>query len=76
VTATQEANNDRVIDNLVNHDKPSLIPQYNEELVKVDGVARYKVSPDDWLHKSIIDQLTPTQEPHAFISIAKLGRFL
>jgi hypothetical protein len=44
-------------------------------VIKLDGIARYKISPDDWLHKSIIDQLTPRQEPHAFIPIPSLRRF-
>ena len=45
-------------------------------IIKMDGVARYKISPEDWLKRGILDQLTPTQEPHSFIPIAKLGRFL
>jgi hypothetical protein len=38
-------------------------------IVTVDGIAKYKVSPDDWLTKSVIDQLTPTQEPDAFLPL-------
>jgi len=44
-------------------------------IIKLDGVARYKISPDDWMKHGIVDQLTPTQEPHSFIPIAKLRRF-
>jgi len=44
-------------------------------IIKIDGFARYKISPDNWLKKGIVDQLVPNQEPHAFIPIAKLRRF-
>jgi hypothetical protein len=44
-------------------------------IIKLDGIARYKISPNDWLLKGIIDQLTPHQEPHAFIPISKFRRF-
>jgi len=44
-------------------------------IIKIDGIAMYKISPDDWLKKGIVDQLVPNQEPHAFIPIAKLRRF-
>jgi len=45
-------------------------------IIKIDGIARYKISPDDWLKKGILDQLTPKQEPHSFIPISRLRKFL
>jgi hypothetical protein len=44
-------------------------------IIKLDGIARYKISPDDWLKRGILDQLTPTQEPHSFLPIQKFRRF-
>jgi hypothetical protein len=44
-------------------------------IIKLDGVARFKISPEDWLRLGIIDQLTTKQEPHAFYPIPKLRRF-
>jgi hypothetical protein len=44
-------------------------------IIKMDGVARFKISPSDWLRLGILDKLTPTQEPHCFIPIMRLRRF-
>ena len=43
-------------------------------IIKMDGIARYKISPEDWLRHGILDQLTPNQDPHSFIPIARLRR--
>lgn len=43
-------------------------------IIEMDGIARYKISPDEWLRYGIIDQLTPNQDPHAFIPISRLRR--
>lgn len=44
-------------------------------IIKIDGVAMYKISPDDWLKRGIVDQLVPNQEPHSFLPIQKFRRF-
>jgi len=40
-------------------------------VVKIDGSARYKISPSDWMKKGILDRLTPAQEPHSFLPLNK-----
>jgi uncharacterized membrane protein YjdF len=43
-------------------------------IIKVNGIKKWRTTPDDWLHKSTIDTLNPQKGPHAFIKIDKLGR--
>jgi len=38
-------------------------------IIQVDGEAKYKISPKDWLEKSIVGTLYQGQEPHAFMPI-------
>jgi len=38
-------------------------------IVKMDGHAKYKISPKDWLEKGIVGTLYKGQEPHAFMPI-------
>jgi len=38
-------------------------------IIQMDGEARYKISPSDWLSKGIIDTLSAGQEPHAFMPL-------
>lgn len=44
-------------------------------IIKLDGVARYKISPEAWLKYGILDKLCSNQEPHSFYPITKLRRF-
>jgi len=44
-------------------------------IIKMDNVAKYTITPRDWLEKGITDRLTPTQDYHAFYPLDKLKRF-
>lgn len=43
-------------------------------IIKVNNVAKYKISPKEWLEKGIKDRLTPDQEFHSFLPIDKFER--
>jgi len=44
-------------------------------IIEVDGVALYKTTPTDWLFNGVQDKLSPLQDLHSFIPIARLRRF-
>lgn len=57
----------RILMDLIGHGTKNLI-------VKVDGVPAFKTDPKTWLEKSIIDKLSPDQDPHAFLSLNRFQR--